>query len=74
MNILDTLDTLTKIFHVFGCEGQPPAYHVSPGFALLHAGKGYVCPHCGKPVKDISDTPTGKAYFAFTRPDLGRPQ
>jgi hypothetical protein len=64
------LDTSKRIFHVFSCEGRPS--HISSGFALLVSGNGLSCPTCHKGVKDITDTPLGKAYFAFGRPDLGR--
>ena len=62
------MDTSQKIKHVFACEGS--TVHVHPGLALLLTSRP-VCPTCGKPVQDITDTPLGQSYFAFTRPDLG---
>ena len=63
------LDTSKRILHVFACGGVPA--HVHPGLVLIMAVNGYVCPTCGGPVADITDTPLGEAYFAFARPDLG---
>lgn len=62
------LSTLTKIFSVFGCKGQ--TLHVMSGLQILRAFNGYVCPHCGAEIEDISGTPVGKAFFAWHRPDL----
>lgn len=62
------MDTSQRIFHVFGCTGSP--MHVYSGFVLLRAGDIKKCPDCARPVVDITDTPLGQAYFAFTRPDL----
>jgi hypothetical protein len=68
MNTL--LDTSKKIYHVFLCSGQPS--HVSNGFRLLATQQGLTCPDCGMPVKDVTETPVGKFFFAVSRPDLGR--
>lgn len=62
------LDTSKRLLHVFACTG--PTTHVHPGFAILVTGK-LTCPTCGAEVTDITETPLGKAYFAFGRPDLG---
>jgi hypothetical protein len=68
---MNTLSTLSKIFRVFGCEGR--AFHVVSGLTLLRNLNGYTCPHCSAPVKDITDTPIGREYFAWVRPDLNTP-
>jgi hypothetical protein len=68
MNTL--LDTSKRIYHVFICSGHPS--HVSNGFRLLATQQGLTCPDCGMPVKDITEAELGKAFFAFSRPDLGR--
>jgi hypothetical protein len=65
------LDTSKKIFHVFSCENNPT--HIHPGFEIAKVGK-MQCPDCGKPVVDVTNTPLGKSYFAFARPDLGNKQ
>lgn len=67
---MSTLDTLTKVFSVFGCKGTP--VHVHSGLTLLKAAKGYVCPTCREAVEDITDTPLGREYFRWLRPDLWR--
>lgn len=64
-----SLNTSQKYLHVFACNGTPQ--HVYPGKELLKAGKAE-CPECGKPVTDITNTPLGRSYFAFARPDLGK--
>jgi hypothetical protein len=67
---MDTISTLTKLFRVFGCLGSE--FHIFSGIVLLKAVKGYVCPYCGAQVKDMTDTPIGREYFAWLRPDLWR--
>lgn len=67
MTITDTMNTKQKIELTFAC----PYGHITTGTALLRANKGYTCPHCDKPVSDISDTIEGQQYHAFARPDLG---
>lgn len=63
------MNTSQRIYHVFGCNGSQ--FHITPGFALLRTPNANVCPQCGASVEDITSTPVGRAYFAFTRPDLG---
>jgi hypothetical protein len=64
-----SMDTSQRIRHVFACTGE--TVHVHPGFAILLTGQK-VCPTCGMPVYDITETPLGLAYYAFARPDLWR--
>ena len=70
--VTDTQPSFRKVNEdkVFACEGEP--VHVTPGESLLKTGRGYLCPTCWKPVKDVSNTFLGKSYFAFVRTDLGR--
>jgi hypothetical protein len=63
------MDTSQQIKHVFACRGS--SMHIHPGFVLLRKGDIDHCPDCGADVYDVTDTPIGKAYFAYTRPDLG---
>lgn len=69
--LLNTITTMTRILSVFGCAGN--TFHVVSGLALLRAMNGYVCPYCGAEVHDITDTPVGRYYHAFHRPDLPHP-
>lgn len=55
---------------VFGCKGQ--RLHLHLGKHLLKKQRDYICPRCHKPVQDITDTPVGRAFFDFVRPDLAR--
>jgi len=71
-SINQLLDTAKRIYSVFACQGNP--VHVAPGFALRAEGGKCVCPTCGASVTEITETPLGKAYFAFVRPDLGTQQ
>jgi hypothetical protein len=66
------LNTSQRLQHVYGCTGQ--TMHITTGTAILQHGE-MKCPTCNAPVQDITNTPVGKSYFAFGRPDLGaRPQ
>jgi len=65
----NSMDTSTKIKHVFACRGK--GFHLTPGFKLLQSGDITKCPVCGAEVYDATDTPIGQAWFAFSRPDLG---
>jgi hypothetical protein len=67
-------DTSKRIRHVFGCTGEPT--HVFPGLTLakINTGDVILCPTCGKPVHDITNTPLGQSYFERARPDLGAEQ
>jgi hypothetical protein len=66
--VTDTLDTQDKIEGVFACPGR---VHIVTGTVLRRHGKGYICPYCGQLVTDISDSDTGRFWFAIARPDLG---
>lgn len=72
MNLHDTLTTVTKLMHVFGCKGTP--MHISSGLHILRVGRGYVCPECGNELLDITNSPVGRVWFAHVRPDLFPPK
>jgi hypothetical protein len=73
MSLKKLFDTSQRIRHVFGCTGDP--IHIFPGLTLAKINTGkLVCPTCGKPVHDITNTPLGQSYFERARPDLGAEQ
>ena len=64
--ILDTFSRI-NINHVYFCDHCNQCYLAR---TLLKKNDKRVCPACEKEVKIITDSPLGKAYFAFVRPDL----
>ena len=62
------LNTSQRIQHVYICNGTPQ--HVHTGIAITRHGK-FECPTCKAEIRDATDDPIGKAFFAFTRTDLG---
>ena len=66
-----SMNTSQQIRHVYGCESEE--LHLTPGFMVLRQQDPKHCAKCGKPIKDMTNTPVGQQYLAFARPDLGRP-
>ncbi len=63
------MDTSKQFRHVYACQGSQ--MHMTTGTRLLQSGDPSKCPECGAAVYDATNTPVGKSYFAFARPDLG---
>jgi len=62
------LSTSQRIMHVYICNGT--TQHVHTGIAITRHGK-FECPTCKAEIRDATNDPIGKAFFAMARPDLG---